>query len=581
VIKSLNLESFKAFERFRISFGGDAFLVGPNNAGKSTVIAALRSVANMVRIATREQARDSSLVDGFRQTGYWFGSNSIGLIDENLRHEFHPVETRIKIKFGTGAQLEAVWPEDEDGSGFFFVLDRNGVNITTLRPLREALPTTGIVPVLSPLEHTEELLSEQYVKQNLESRLASRHFRNQLYLLEQEGSESHSDRFAEFKSFAIRWLSEIELTSLHLRRGEGRTSFDLNYRETGSRIEKEIFWAGDGLQIWLQILLHLFRLRGRDVVVLDEPDVFLHPDLQRGLVGLLEATKAQTITATHSTEVISEASDEAVVWVSRQRRSAIRAPSRDLLFELSSTLGTQFNLRLAKALKTKAVVFVEGQDAKVLRSLAKTLGHSSVDQEAGITLLPLGGFDRWKQVEPFEWLVDKFLERSVVTYVLLDRDFMGDEAVESIRRRLKKIGVVPHIWRRKEIENYLLNAACIARQSKAPVDWVEANLDLCAADLEGEVYAEIHSEESSRLRRSGKSPKTISLEAKRRADTQWADVPGRLKLCGGKDLLREMNKALQQAGFQTVTDRGLAAKLRGSEIPQEVKSLLATIEDSA
>ena len=64
---------------------------------------------------------------------------------------------------------------------------------------------------------------------------------------------------------------------------------DLYYTEAGRRTEKELVWAGDGVQIWLQLLLHVFRLRERDVVVLDEPDVFLHPDLQRRLVWLLES----------------------------------------------------------------------------------------------------------------------------------------------------------------------------------------------------------------------------------------------------------------------------------------------------
>jgi len=59
MIRSLSLKNFKAFENFRISFDGDGYLVGPNNAGKSTVIAALRSVANMVRMASRAQPAQS------------------------------------------------------------------------------------------------------------------------------------------------------------------------------------------------------------------------------------------------------------------------------------------------------------------------------------------------------------------------------------------------------------------------------------------------------------------------------------------------------------------------------------------
>jgi hypothetical protein len=580
MIKELRLNNFKAFERFRVTFRGDAYLVGPNNAGKSTVIAALRSVANMARIASRTGADQSLEIDGFEQAGHWFTGAQVGLVDENLRHEFHQVETRLKTQFGGGAVLEAVWPLEED-SGFFYVLNRDGVNLMRAGAVREVLPSIGVVPVLSPADHSEELLSEKHIRANLDGRLASRHFRNQLHLLEFEDSDDYENRLEEFKAFAGPWITELELTTLDLRTGGGRTSFDLNYKEPGSRIEKEVFWAGDGVQIWLQILLHVFRLRDREVIVLDEPDVFLHSDLQRRLVNLLENLDAQTITATHSAEVIGEAPGDAVIWVSRERKAAVRAPRRDILFELSSTLGTQFNLPLARALKTRVAVFVEGQDAKVLRSIAKTLGHRKILQEDGVAIVPLGGFHRWEQVEPFKWLMDEFLEDAVSVYVLLDRDYRSDDVAETVRRELRRVGVQPHIWKRKELENYLLSAAALARVSGASEAWIADALAQCADELEDEVYAQIHGEHARRERKTGKSDTTINKEAKKRADRAWKDPGRRLHLCGGKDLLRLLNRRLQADGYQTITDRGLASKLRGEEIPQEVKTVLAAIEADA
>jgi hypothetical protein len=241
MIKAVRLNNFKAFERFRVTFHGDAYLVGPNNAGKSTIIAALRSVANMARIASRAGADQSLEVDGFEQVGHWFTGAQVGLVDENLRHEFHQVETRLKTRFAGGAVLEAVWPVEEDG-GFFYVLNSDSVNLMRAGAVREVLPSVGVVPVLAPADHSEELLSEKHIRANLDGRLASRHFRNQLHLLELEASDDHANRLEEFKAFARPWITELELTSLDLRTGGGRTSFDLNYKEPGSRIEKEVFW---------------------------------------------------------------------------------------------------------------------------------------------------------------------------------------------------------------------------------------------------------------------------------------------------------------------------------------------------
>jgi recombinational DNA repair ATPase RecF len=52
-LRRLELFNFKAFDRFTLGFEGSSFIVGPNNAGKSTLIAAIRTCALMRRFAAR------------------------------------------------------------------------------------------------------------------------------------------------------------------------------------------------------------------------------------------------------------------------------------------------------------------------------------------------------------------------------------------------------------------------------------------------------------------------------------------------------------------------------------------------
>ena len=59
-------QNFKAFDRFTLRMNGDAFLVGPNNAGKSTLIAAIRA-DDVLRIAKRLSASESESIDGSMQ----------------------------------------------------------------------------------------------------------------------------------------------------------------------------------------------------------------------------------------------------------------------------------------------------------------------------------------------------------------------------------------------------------------------------------------------------------------------------------------------------------------------------------
>jgi hypothetical protein len=287
-IRQLLLTNFKAFERYTVTFPrSGAFLVGPNNAGKSTVLAAMRAAANMIRLAARRRATDTRMIDGTIRYGHIFTGDQVGLVDENLQHEFTQAETRLQLDFGRDQSIEAVWPPTfrQDG-GFFFVRDSDVV-LRQPADVRKVFPAIGMVPVLSPLDQEEDLLTPKYVRASFETRLASRHFRNQLRVLEFDGDLS------DFRGFVEEWLPEIRLESLSSpATGASEPAIDLYYSEPHGRVDREIFWVGDGMQIWLQVLLHVFRHKEADVILLDEPDVFLHADLQRRLVRLLEEQSA-------------------------------------------------------------------------------------------------------------------------------------------------------------------------------------------------------------------------------------------------------------------------------------------------
>jgi predicted ATP-dependent endonuclease of OLD family len=586
MITKLDVRSFKAFERFTVHFRGDAYMVGPNNAGKSTLISALRTAAHMLRYA---MSRSPTIVrrDGDRGQflAYPLGPDQYGLVTENLRHEFHPVETRLEVVFSNKGILRAVWPaddqvEDEEWSpeetGFFYLIGGTGRQPRKPGEVRQTFPRVGVIPILSPIEHDERPLNREYVVENFDGRLTSRHFRNQLRLLQGElDQETGKSLFQLFKEFATEWAPEIEIRSL-----ETGEQINLYYREVGRRSEKEVFWGGDGFQVWLQLLLHLFRLRDVPSIVLDEPDVFLHADLQRRLVRLIESFECQTITATHSAEMLTEAPSQAVVWVDKTRTRAVRAPTDALLSELSDALGSQFNLRLARALRIRAVLFVEGDDMKILRIVADTVGAPKVARELGIVLVPLHGFSNWEHVEPFAWLVDGFLEKSVSTLVLLDRDYRSDAAVKQVRERLRSAGVTAHVWKRKELESYFLNPRALARLSGAAEEWIHDTLLDAAESLKDGVYARMLDAYLVDRRGSTKHRVTLTEEFTRLFASKWGDEQWRLEYSPPKELLKALNRALEADGKRSVTLRSLARSLRMSEIPDEMVSLIREVEEA-
>src|SRR5262245_37367385 len=61
---------------------------------------------------------------------------------------------------------------------------------------------------------------------------------------------------------------------------------------------------GHGVQMWLQTMWFLIRSKGTETVVLDEPDVYMHADLQRKLIRYIRARFTQVIVTTHSSEIM-------------------------------------------------------------------------------------------------------------------------------------------------------------------------------------------------------------------------------------------------------------------------------------
>jgi hypothetical protein len=586
VITEIILRRFRGFERYSIRLADRSVLVGPNNAGKSSAIAAVRAVAGMRRRAARESPQRYEEDRNLHRRG-WSMPKGFGLSDENLRFDFLDDEVRLIAKFKGGARLEAVWPPpvDEDGyndpvAPFFYVVDGNGDYFSTPARVRAATPEIGLVPILTPIDLHEQVRSRDTVVRHLAGRLASRHFRNQLLLLTQEQSTSGSgSRFDDFLAFAGPWMPETEIDAPALRRTEEGTEIDVFFYER--RRPRELAWAGDGFQVFLQVLYHLFRLNSVETVVLDEPDVYLHPDLQRRLFQLIDSHPGQVIFASHSVELVAEAPPGSVIWIDRERRKAITSPDDATLHQLSSNMGTGFNLRLARVLRAKVVLFVEGDDMTVLRLLAKTLDLDHVVTGSGVATVSLGGASNRARLESFGWVADELLRGSVNGHVVLDRDFRSDDANRSIEQALRDHGLIPHIWERKELESYLIEVDAIGRLVDADADWVRSVLNEASQELRFHVTSRMTGAwyEDRPVRATDLT--TISERVTRTVESLWSTPETAWARCPAKDLISAINAAAQRDGLRTLTAHKLARELRVAEIAPEMVGLLRAVNHDA
>jgi predicted ATPase len=564
MLRQLKLTHYKGFSEFQITFGDQAFLVGPNNAGKTTIIAALRLCASLLSRARRVRPDGPREHNGRWVYAYNFAGSPLGFIDENVRHEFREIESRLELRFRNGSLMHAIWPVED--SSFFYLETSPGRQPRRPIEVRSAFSTIGVVPILSPIEHDETVLTPNHVKEHLNSRLVSRHFRNQINLLDKE-------QYQDFQNYVLQWTPEV--SRLALVRG---TELDLYYLETATHSEKELFWAGDGLQIWLQVLYHTWRHREVTTLVLDEPDVFLHPDMQRRLVHLLESTDQQVIMATHAPEVLNEARRNSVIWVDRTRKTARRAPDEALLAKINDTLGSGFDLRVARAMRARMALFVEGQDMRLLRNIARTIGANRLAAEDRVAIIQLQGFSNWYHVEPFSWLSRELLGEAVRIFLILDRDYRTPATVDALLERLREVGIDGHVWERKELESYLIIPSALARLSGAGLDVITELLDEACEAQRVTVMARFL-EERQRVERSAeRHAVTITEKYLPVFDRAWRDRQTRLSISNPKELLHYLNNKLPKMGGRPISFPALSSRARSEEVPQEMRLLLLDIE---
>lgn len=561
---------FRGFARLRAELDPHAYIVGPNSAGKSTILEAIGICEQCLRVARRKTPSLTVRHNGNHVRGFplrW----SVDGEDDPVRHEFGRDETRVSIYRSTGGSVHIVWPEEtgENEEGFFYLDNETGPQPRTLAAVRALFPPVTIVPVVTPLDRVEEIKNLVYVEAKSISRLASRHFRNHLWAMSRDGE------WKAFKDFCELWIPEIELLDVSLDAAANRIA--VFYSETGSRVPKELAWAGDGIQIWVQLLWHLYRARASGTIVLDEPEVYLHPDLQRRLVRLLDGLPSQIILASHSGDVIAEAPRGGVLWVDRRLNSARRPKSQQSLSDLSASLGTSFNLTLARSMRARLVVATDSEDLRIIRLIARHIGASIVANEHTVSLVHLREVEAWSGANQLGETLRDVLPPNVRAVVLLQGGFRPDFVNAKIVRQLTAPDVTVSFWAKAELENYLLDPETIARLSGAAPEAVERELDEACHRLRELTRAAFTSAWVGAAA-EGMGQDAL-MQAETSFDTMWLDATWRRARVRGTLVIGALNLWLEADGYRAISGYTLAKAIRPNALIPEVFHILHEIND--
>lgn len=568
-ITSIKFKNFKALRDYSISLHRMNVLVGPNNCGKSTVLSAFRVLEQAIRTGRSRRATRVLTHHGHLSDGHIIPEKTIPIPLENVHSDYIDSDSRIEIRYSNGNRLFLLFPSD---GGVTMYWDAN-VRPATPSKFSKAFPDqVYVIPVLGPVEQDEIIVTEDTVKRAAGTPRASRHFRN--YWMK------YPDGFTEFKNLVQQTWPGM---SIALPEVSSNMERKLTMFVAENRIDRELYWAGLGFQIWCQLLTYISRYKDADVLIVDEPEIYLHPEIQRQLLGILRAAKPDIILATHSSEILGEADPSEILLIDKTKRSARRLQDIDGVQQALDSIGSIQNITLTELARNSRLAFLEGSnDYKIVRRFAKVLGYHELAAGTGLTMFESGGFESWPKVQALAWGFRKTLTSKLRVAAIYDRDYRCDQESVELKRQLENDVAFAHFHGRKEIENYLLNIDVLERTARklSSVSFdIEEILERATHDLKTHCIGRYVSSYCKFFRNSGKDPATLTSEALTIYDSKWPDLSSRLEIVPGKDVLRAARNEFQTKYGITLTDIRIVDSFRPDEIPLDMVELIRKLDE--
>jgi hypothetical protein len=521
-------------------------------------------------------------IAGLLERGYRISLENLPMSTENVFTDYDENDpARIEFRLSDGNKLEVVFPEV---GVCYLICKPKGKVINTPSKFRSAFPVKiGFVPILGPVEHNEFLYKPEAARLALLSHRASRNFRNIWRHFPQH--------FDEFRALIRSTWPGMDIEPPIVEYGDQKPVLFMFCPE--ERYPREIYWAGFGFQVWCQMLTYAIRARNDSLLIIDEPDIYLHSDLQRQLFSFLQELGPDILIATHSTEIITEAEPSDLLIISKKAKSAKRLKDPSGLRNLFEGLGSNLNPVLTQLAKARRGLFLEGKDFQILGAFAQKLNRTAIARRSGFAVVSVEGFNPEK-ISDYSKGIELTLGTKILKAVIFDRDYKSNDEIAEIEHHLSKKAIFAHIHRRKEIENYLLEPAPLIRAIEAKIadqnartgknleftEDIQEILRKITDPMKHNVAAQNQTKRVEYAKRTipRLDPATITASVMEEFDELWCDLSKRLEIVPGKKILASLNEYFQIQYGVSITYKQIINRFRIEDIPDEIKNLINKID---
>ena len=279
MLDRLHLKNFRCFKDHQVPFRPVTLIVGRNNAGKSTIVEALRLVSLIVSRRGKVNYRSAPEWTGLRpmDRGLAPSLHQMGFDFRTVFHHYSQPPAEITATFSSGDEIriyigpnEQIFATIRLASGSY-AKSKGQANTTDI-------PSVIALPQIGPLSDEETILAEDYIRKNSATELASRHFRNQVRL--------YSEDFDGFKRLAEESWPRLQIKPVVSKNNLPGDLLGLRIRD--GDFVGEVATMGHGLQMWLQTMWFLARSPTEGAVILESRVILRQLTCERPACSVME-----------------------------------------------------------------------------------------------------------------------------------------------------------------------------------------------------------------------------------------------------------------------------------------------------
>ena len=438
-LKNITIQNFKGLENITLDeCGAINAIVGKNNSGKSSILHAI----DMAGLALEVNAWDRfqpklEIKDMLSDTGDF----AIDLAYED--------DSVIKITTNQGF-APAKTPNPIEAQKFKSIL---------------IWPDVG-VGMLQRQHRTPQWIINQVESRNFANVDSLQIlFAIKFYALRNERGltiKTYNDLINEIKKY-FPDIEEVE---------SDRTELDiatLTYKEYGKKLD--ILYSGSGLKHFIDVLLKA-TISNAKVLLLDEPEMGLHPDLQRRFISYLKKLaddkKIQIFLATHSQVLLNYADSITYYRIinSKGSRKLLRVPD-----DATHTLMSDMGIRPSDIFNQDICLMVEGASEIVFFSYIISELYNKELEKIAIGVVQYAG-SAADGIISGDINISNIVPAQKYTYWIRDRDSIPSAPPSSgstkFKNALNSQNLECYIWNKREIEFYYPEKVLLAAQQGDP-----------------------------------------------------------------------------------------------------------------